>query len=113
MPTTALAVVVAITLIAGMFVTSVTALYRHRLVAASMFAAADFAAIHLALILSAWMELEEMRASGVPYYPYYPYYPGLSSLSTIVYDAPAYMAIVFLVIAIAMVIVDKIRRRRG
>ncbi len=110
MPTTALAVVVAITLIAGMFVTSVTALYRHRLVAASMFAAADFAAIHLALILSAWMELEEMRASGVPYYPYY---PGLSSLSTIVYDAPAYMAIVFLVIAIAMVIVDKIRRRRG
>ena len=107
MPTTALAVVVAITLIAGMFVTSVTALYRHRLVAASMFAAADFAAIHLALILSAWMELEEMRASGVPYYP------GLSSLSTIVYDAPAYMAIVFLVIAIAMVIVDKIRRRRG
>ena len=46
MPTTALAVVVAITLIAGMFVTSVTALYRHRLVAASMFAAADFAAIH-------------------------------------------------------------------
>ncbi|MCP9492343.1 MAG: hypothetical protein NNC23_01440 [Candidatus Nanosynbacter sp. P2B_S1_bin.0.1] len=110
MPTTSLAVVVAITLIAGMFVTSVTALYRHRLVAASMFAAADFAAIHLALILSAWMELEEMRASGVPYYPYY---PGLSSLSTIVYDAPAYMAIVFLVIAIAMVIVDKIRRRRG
>ena len=110
MPTTALAVVVAITLIAGMFVTSVTALYRHRLVAASMFAAADFAAIPLALILSAWMELEEMRASGVPYYPYY---PGLSSLSTIVYDAPAYMAIVFLVIAIAMVIVDKIRRRRG
>lgn len=110
MPTAALAVVVAITLIAGMFVTSVTALYRHRLVAASMFAAADFAAIHLALILSAWMELEEMRASGVPYYPYY---PGLSSLSTIVYDAPAYMAIVFLVIAIAMVIVDKIRRRRG
>jgi hypothetical protein len=110
MPTAALAVFVAITLIAGMFVTSVTALYRHRLVAASMFAAADFAAIHLALILSAWMELEEMRASGVPYYQYY---PGLSSLSTIVYDAPAYMAIVFLVIAIAMVIVDKIRRRRG
>lgn len=100
MSTTALTVVTVAILSGGLSAASAAALYRRRLVAASMFAAAEFAVLHITFVMSAWKE----AAEEVPY-------PGVSSLPTAVYDALAWAAIVFLTTGIVLAAIQQHRKK--
>jgi len=65
-----------------------------------MFAAAEFAVLHITLVMSAWKE----AAEEVPY-------PGASSLPTAVYDAPAWAAVVFLITGTVLAVIQWRRRK--
>lgn len=54
--TAALTVIISVGLIVGLFIVSIVALYRHRLVAAAMSAAALFATLHVVFVMAAWSE---------------------------------------------------------
>ena len=95
MSTTALTVVTVAILSGGLSTALAAALYRRRLAAASMFAAAEFAVLHITLVMSAWKE----AAEEVPY-------PGASSLPTAVYDAPAWAAVVFLITGTVLAVIQ-------
>ena len=74
MSTIWLTVTVSIMLIVGLFLRAAAELYRHRLVVASLLAAAGFAALHLAFIAIAWQAAATV-AEEEPY-------PAVASLPT-------------------------------
>ena len=91
MSTIWLTITVSIMLIVGLFLRAAAELYRHRLVVASLLAAAGFAALHLAFIAIAWQAAATV-AEEEPY-------PAVASLPTAAYDMSAWIALVLLVAA--------------
>lgn len=99
MSTEILTTITVFALVGGLSAALTEALHRRRLVRASVFAAAEFGVIHIALVMSAWKE----AAEEVPH-------PGVSSLPTAVYDATAWAAVVFLTTGVVLAAIQQHRR---
>lgn len=100
MSTEILTLVAAVTLIAGLFVVAIVALYRRRLAKAALAAAALFAALHIVFVSLAW----EAAATNYTL-------PGIASLPTGIYDAPAWAAVAFSVTGIVLATIERHRRK--
>ena len=100
MSTEILTIITVFALVGGLSAALTEALHRRRLVRASMFAAAEFGVIHIALVMSAW----EVAAEEVPY-------PVVSPLLTAACDAPAWVAIAFLATGIVLAAIQRHREK--
>ena len=100
MSTAILTTITVYILIGGLSAALTDALYRRQLVEASLVAAAEFGAIHITLVMSAW----KVAAEEAPY-------PVVSPLLTAACDAPAWAAIVFLTTGIVLAAIQQHRRK--
>lgn len=100
MSTAILTTITVYILIGGLSAALTDALYRRQLVEASLVAAAEFGAIHITLVMSAW----KVAAEEAPY-------PVVSPLLTAACDAPAWAAIVFLTTGIVLAAIQRRRQK--
>ena len=112
MSTTALTVVVSATLIVGLLILTIVALYRHRLAAAALAAAALFAALHIAFVSLAWEGVAVAYLDApLTVQRWEVAWPPISSLSTVAYDATAWASVVFLTTSIVLAVIQWRRRK--
>ena len=100
MSTAILTTITVYILIGGLSAALTDALYRRQLVEASLVAAAEFGAIHITLVMSAWKVAAEEAS-----------YPVVSPLVTAACDAPAWAAIVFLTTGIVLTAIQQHRQK--
>lgn len=100
MSTEILTTITVYTLVGGLSAALTEALYCRQLAKASVLAAAEFAALHIILVMSAW----KVAAEEAPY-------PVASPLLTAVCDAPAWAAVVFLTTGIVLAAIQRHREK--
>lgn len=100
MSTAILTTITVFALSGGLSAASAAALYHRRLVAASMFAAAEFAVLHITLVMGVW----KVAAEEAPY-------PVVSPLLTAACDALAWAAINFLTMGIVLAAIQQHRKK--
>ena len=112
MSTEFLTTVVSIALIAGLFVVSVMELYKRRLAKSALSASAMCAALHVAFVYLAWSELAIAYLDApLTVQRWEVAWPPISSLSTMIYDAPAWAAIISFMMSVVLGAIEWKRRR--
>ena len=112
MSTEILTTMSSIALIVGLLTVSIVALYRHRLAAAALAAAAACAAAHVVLISLAWEGVAGAYLDApLTVRRWEVAWPPISSLSTMAYDATAWVAMVLLATGIVLAVIERHRRK--
>ena len=107
-----LTLVAAVTLIAGLFVVAIVALYRRRLAKAALAAAALFAALHIVFVSLAWEGVAVAYLDApLTVQQWEVAWPPISSLPTAAYDTSAWAAVVFLTTSIVLGVIEWRRRK--
>ena len=116
MSTEILTLAVTVTLIAGLFTSSVMELYKRRLTKSALSASAMCAATHIAFIMVAWRAaahgcFDSHRAIATMRLGELADWPPISLLPTAAYDFSAWASVIFFVIAIVLGAVEFRRRK--
>ncbi|MBF1033515.1 hypothetical protein [Candidatus Nanosynbacter sp. TM7-053] len=112
MSTAVLTVAISVTLIAGLLAFTIVSLYRHRLSTAALSAAGLFATIHITFVALAWSELAIAYLDApLTVQRWEVAWPPISSLSTMIYDAPAWAAIISFMMSVVLGAIEWKRRR--
>ena len=112
MSTAVLTVAISVTLIAGLLAFTIVSLYRHRLSTAALSAAGLFATIHITFVALAWSELAIAYLDApLTVHRWEVAWPPISSLSTMIYDAPAWAAIISFMMSVVLGAIEWKRRR--
>lgn len=107
MSTEILTLVVTVTLIAGLFTSSVMELYKRRLMKSALSASAMCAATHIAFIMVAWRAaahgcFDSHRAIATMRLGELADWPPISLLPTAAYDFSAWASVIFFTLAIVL-----------
>ena len=106
MSTAVLTVAISVTLIAGLLAFTIVSLYRHRL------STGLFATIHITFVALAWSELAIAYLDApLTVQRWEVAWPPISSLSTMIYDAPAWAAIISFMMSVVLGAIEWKRRR--